>query len=415
MVSKYTDTLDKLRFTDTEKADMVDQLLAAAQSLDGVQGAGQPGQQVVGESRAQQAAGEQQVVGESRAQNPLGSSQNYVAVAGRPGASRRRQARSFRSIAAAVAVVCVLVAGGGIAYATGGFVTLAQAFDDIFNGPPAKTEVADKIGHPVDAVATSNGITVSADAVIGDASHLAIVFSVVRDDGEPFEVGQPIARDGSSQELLPCMFRTQDTNIGLDIFNGMRGSSYFYDADPSDAAIQMVEQMEFSGEGNLVGRSARVNLRDLVFIGETEQDTRKLEGEWNLKFELNYEDSTRAFPAGQAFDLNGLDAVVESVTVSPIAFTIKYAASPVMPSTREESGRASEESVAIGNQYFDIGTVVFRMADGSTVTQGANMGGSARHDADVSHCETGFFFERIIDPDEVVAIELCGMTIADDQ
>ena len=397
MASKYTETMDNLRFSENEKAELVERLIASAD-----------GQEAHGPQVRQ---GIQQDAGAHYPQSPAGAGRSHTEAARGVRAFRRKPAHGMRAAAAAVAVVCVLAAGGGIAYATGGLVTLAQAFDDIFNGPPAKTEIIDKIGHPIDATATSNGITVSADAVIGDMNHLAIVYSIAPVDGTPLDVGQPIASDDGGAGLLPCMFGGQDTTVGFDIFDGMRGSSYFYDADPTDAAIQMVEQMEFSGEGSLVGRTARVGLRDLTLIGETEQDTKVIDGEWNLRFELGYEDSSVKFPSGQAFDLNGLAATVESLAVSPIAFTVKYAVSPVMPAIDEPSGRTSDKARAATEQYFDIGTVVFRMADGSAVSQDANMGGSARHDADVSHCETGFFFDQIIDPDEIVAIDFCGETI----
>ena len=389
MGSMYNDALDNLRFSDTEKAQMVERLLAAAEGADN--------------SAAHTAEAGMPETGMPEAdvqQKPA-----LTAIEGK--APRKRTARGFKAIAAAVAVVVVLVAGGGIAYATGGLVTLQQAFDDVFNGPPARTEVADTIGHPVDAVASSNGITVSADAVIGDATHLTVVYSVVRDDGEPFDTSGDV--DGK----LAYMFRTEEVEPGFHGggFDSMLGSIYFYDANPEDPAIQMVQQMEFSGEASLIGKTARVNLRDLMQIGETEEQTQVYEGSWSLKFELNYGDSSIHFPAGQTFNLDGMTATVDSITVSPIAFTIAYTVDEAMPDFDEPSGQMSDEFSAAMDRYLDIGDVSVHLADGTVFTQGSNMGGSMARDGDVEHCETGFFFERIIDTDDVIAVTVLGTTV----
>ena len=387
MGSMYNDALDNLRFSDTEKAQMVERLLAAAESADSEDA-----------SPIETGAEISAILTAEAEPQPKPA---LTAIEGK--APRKRTARSFKAIAAAAAVVAVFVVGGGIAYATGGLVTLQQAFDDIFNGPPARTEVADKIGHPVDAVASSNGITVSADAVIGDATHLTIVYSVVRDDGEAFDTR------GDVDGRLPYMFRTEDIDAGR--FESMLGSIYFYDANPEDAAIQMVQQLEFSGNDSLVGKTARVNLRDLMRVGETEEQTVTHKGEWALKFELNYEDASIKLPAGQTFSLNGMTATVDSIMVSPIAFTVAYTVDEAMPDFDEPSGKMSDELSAAMDRYLGIGDVSVIMADGTVYTQGTNGGGSMVRDGNVEHCDTGFFFERIIDVDEVVAVTILGMTV----
>lgn len=65
--------------------------------------------------------------------------------------------------------------------------SVAAVFDGVFGGPPAKTEVADAIGRPIGAVSNSNGITITADAVIGDRNGYVLVYSVSRDNGMAFE------------------------------------------------------------------------------------------------------------------------------------------------------------------------------------------------------------------------------------
>ena len=49
--------------------------------------------------------------------------------------------------------------------------------------------------------------------------------------------------------------------------------------------------------------------------------TRRFAGTWDLKFEMNYDDTTIDLPAGFSVDYNGLSADVESVAISPIALS----------------------------------------------------------------------------------------------
>ena len=77
----------------------------------------------------------------------------------------RRPVRRIALIAAAA----VLVLAVGPAGATGILRSAAEVFSPLFGGAPAQTEIIDKIGYPVGASDTDNGVTVTADAVMGDA------------------------------------------------------------------------------------------------------------------------------------------------------------------------------------------------------------------------------------------------------
>ena len=87
-----------------------------------------------------------------------------------------------RYLAAAAAVLVLAV---GTAGATGILRSAAEVFSPLFGGAPAQTEIIDKIGYPVGASDTDNGVTVTADAVMGDAYNAAVVFTFRTDDGSP--------------------------------------------------------------------------------------------------------------------------------------------------------------------------------------------------------------------------------------
>ena len=129
---------------------------------------------------------------------------NLVAAQGAshaPAASATRQARErtlvrarvggkrrWQAVAAAAAAVGVLAVLGGAAYASGALMTMAEAVDAAFTGAPAPTEIVDKVGRPVGAGASSNGVTVTAEAIFGDRENYAIVYSIAKDDGTAFDL-----------------------------------------------------------------------------------------------------------------------------------------------------------------------------------------------------------------------------------
>ena len=234
----YKAELNQLRFTPEEKASMTERLLSAAQKTGSVQ---------------------------------------------KP---RRRWKRS--AVAAVAAVACLCVGAGAV-----GVTKLASdTFSPVFGS--AETEIVDKIGHPIGASATAGGVTITADAIIGDKHHYAIAYTIEKNDGSAFDFDVN-ATVGNG--VLPLTFEQQDTNIGL--MGGSHGSSYFYDADPSDNAIQFVEECEV--DGNLpAGGAVKAVFRNLYTYPNGDYENRRLlaEGKWVLKFDLDFEDTSVALRAG---------------------------------------------------------------------------------------------------------------------
>ncbi|MDD6602245.1 MAG: hypothetical protein PUE82_07205, partial [Parafannyhessea umbonata] len=72
---------------------------------------------------------------------------------GKAAGARRRPRFAVAAVAAGLALA---VGMGGYAYASGQLVSVASAFDDVFLGSTAPTTVRNKVGRPVDAVATSD-------------------------------------------------------------------------------------------------------------------------------------------------------------------------------------------------------------------------------------------------------------------
>lgn len=332
---------------------------------------------------------------------------------GRKAASRaQRPGRWSRPTrVAAAALVAALALGGGGAYASGSLVSLSNAVDDLFGAAPASTEVVNSVGHPIGALASSGGISISADAIIGDAHNYMVVYSIAKDDGTPFK-----NLEATDQGFLTC-FAFDSFNTSLDVsWSGSNGSSYFYDADPSDPAIQYVETTSIHGDESIAGSVMHSKFKNLLVFDKPIDrggSAETIEGEWNLKFDLEYEDSSVALTSDAPINLYGYDMRLDSASISPIALHFEYVVDRPVDWTTKESGRQSEEDVKLADELLDIPQIVVTLADGSTIEGKATGGGSIDSgEAGKAVCETNVFFDRIVDLDEVVSVSIGGTELS---
>lgn len=313
-------------------------------------------------------------------------------------------------IAAAVAAVVFAAAlgAGGIAYASGVRIGVLGLVDDVFNGAPANTEVVSKIGRPIGASAHANGVTITADAVIGDAQNYVIVYSISRDDGKPIT---EVKADEYGN--LPLKFGGQTTWVhGVW---GANGSSHFYDSDPSDNSIQYVEEMSLSTDGaSIVGQTAYASFTDLcVFDSESAQTEPVISGHWNLKFKMNYEDAAVEIPSGQVFSINGLEATMDKLSISPIALSLSYTVHEAANLPDAPSGQMPPELEARMDQLMNLGMVTITLRDGSTITFRDLGGGSSdSRDQNSTRVEKSSFLPRIIDASEVSSVTIGDTTFS---
>lgn len=247
-----------------------------------------------------------------------------------------RPTRRSRALVIAAAAAVLALAVGCTAYLAGAFVSLEDFAEDLFGGAPSQTEVIDKIGRPIGASAVSNGVAITADAVIGDNEHCVAVFSIARTDGMPIE-GVDTILDKSFTTVFTGaqLFRVGNTKVGPEYC--------FYDADPSDNSVQCIVKMtSFIGGDSFIGKIMHVELGDLA-TGEMTADGKTtlpslqtvIEGSWDMSFPLNYEDASIELSAGQRTKLDGIDVAIDSVVLSPIAIVVEYTADePLM--TKDE-------------------------------------------------------------------------------
>lgn len=319
----------------------------------------------------------------------------------------RRRVRRLPRIAV-IGVAAALALGVG-ASATGVLKTAGEAFAGVF-GPTADTEIIDKIGRPVGASDTDNGVTVTADAIIGDKYHYAVTYSIAKEDGTAFDID---LTDIVGTNLLPMGFADWDTSL-MGYFGGAHGGSYFYDADPADNAIQYVETREIS-DGEVRGHAVRAKFSDLCVYAENdagELERRVIaEGDWSLKFNLDFEDASVSLPAGQTFELNGMNAVIDEITLSPLALRVDYTVdSAVQWDENAQSGRQSEHDSAQMHKYFESVQILVNRKDGASIDL-SNAGGSIGPEGGKTVCQKGDIFTEIIPIEEIASLTVAGMEI----
>ena len=321
--------------------------------------------------------------------------------------SRRRRRLPFAAVAAGIAIALSV---GGIAYATGALVSVQDFASQLFGGSNAQVEIVDRVGRPVGVAQSSNGVTISADAIIGDRTNVAVIFSISKDDGTPFEGVEPTA-DG-----FVNMLAMDDIDVSLPplAFSGATGGAYFYDADPADNSIQLVETLSYDVEGNedfsLVGRTMTAQFSSIRCFDGANEPQVIAEGSWKLRFPLAYEDTSVELPAGQAFDLDGSAATIDALTISPIALHVAYTADEHVEWVDAPSGREPEENSRLTNHLLTL-DISLVMADGTTIDMTDLGGGAIYPDGDVAHMDKNVLFDSIVDVDEVVAVTINDVTI----
>ncbi|MDM8201083.1 hypothetical protein [Allofournierella massiliensis] len=295
--------------------------------------------------------------------------------------------RRICALGAAAALAGALCLG---AAASGALKPAAQAFGAVFGTAPAQTEIIDRIGRPLDARATVDGVTVQADAIIGDTYSYAIVYSIYREDGQPITADPDPNRDGA----LALRFGDWDTDVGH--MGGMHGTAWFFDEDPADNAVQFVQLL--TADAPLEPGTATVRLTDLK-QGIGEDAALLAEGSWELRFDFAFEDSSLELPGGQSFTVNGASAVLNSVAVSPLSLRIDYTV---------ETGLSSSSGTADSTPTPQ--PVFLTLTDGSRIDL-TGFGGGVRPEGDSLRCELSGVFDQIFPLDTIESITIGEVTL----
>ena len=315
----------------------------------------------------------------------------------------RRPKRRWARVAAGLALALVLGGGGTVAVAAGVLPNPADVLSDVFGGAPAQTELLNEVGRPIGASATSNGVTVTAEAVVGDRSNFTVVYDVEFDDPSVLEGIEP-GEDGT----LPLV---AEAARYVDGVNGGGGGSWFFDADPGDGTIQYAETMGFTtwnGAG-IIGRTMRFSMREIRAYDAEGGYTTLVTGNWSLKFEMNYVDTTVDLPAGQETTWQGADVTIDAVAVSSVGVTVDYTIERQIgdlgPSDRLSDEARAKQDAVLGLPV----TVAF--ADGTTF-DATNANTHAEEQDDGTNVVTKTVtYDRIVAAGDIVSVAVGDVEI----
>lgn len=231
----------------------------------------------------------------------------------------RHPVRTVARIAAVTAVLAIVIGGAGTAVATGILPLPSDMLSDIFDGPASQTEIIDRIGRPVGASCSNNGVTVTADAIMGDKDMVTIAYTLTFDDPAALK---KLSEPGENGTIAGSV----DGNVYVDGEHGGQGQSWLIDKNPNDSSIQYFAQFSVESPG-LMGRTVRTHINSLVVprAGKELPEYKKiLTGPWDLKFQLNYEDTSVTIPAPKSVNFNGTKATIQEATVSCVGVSVRY-------------------------------------------------------------------------------------------
>lgn len=231
----------------------------------------------------------------------------------------RHPVRTVARIAAVTAVLAIVIGGAGTAMATGVLPLPSDMLSDIFDGPASQTEIIDRIGRPVGASCSNNGVTVTADAIMGDKDMVTIAYTLTFDDPAALK---KLSEPGENGTIAGSV----DGNVYVDGEHGGQGQSWLIDKNPNDSSIQYFAQFSVESPG-LMGRTVRTHINSLVVprAGKELPEYKKiLTGPWDLKFQLNYEDTSVTIPAPKSVNFNGTKTTIQEATVSCVGVSVRY-------------------------------------------------------------------------------------------
>ena len=321
------------------------------------------------------------------------------AAASAAGKTAKRRRPVLRTALIAAVMVVVLAVGSS---AAGILPAPVDVFAPLFGGAVAQTEVIDKIGRPIGASDSCNGITISADAIMGDEYNAVIVYTLRRDDGERF---LPADKDLDASYLMMGGFGGSSWVQG-----GSHGGAWFVDQDPEDNLIQLVETA--SSDVAMTRGTARVEFEDLTYWNDKTGEAEVLySGKWNFRFEVNYEDCSVRLGSGETFSQDGLTFTVNAVSVSPIAVKVDYTADAAVQWSNSGSGQQDPEDARQTQRYLENIEILLTKTDGTVIDLSNSGGGiSPDYEAGVSHCTKGEVLAEIIPLEDMASISVGGVT-----
>lgn len=266
--------------------------------------------------------------------------------------------KPFSKVAVIAATMCFATV---TAYATGVFQSAADIFAPMFGGSESQAEIIGQMGHVLPpsssggvveaSSSTSNGITISAKAVLGDSKNLCIIYDIKNEDGTQINLPDGVSADSL---FTGSIFDNNETFIpgtqlpktaGDDLSSS--GSRYF--KEDENGGLQFIERI--TTEGKIpVGETVTAGFRVIEYVipkGESFEVKTLAEGDWNLEYTLDYQDLSRVYSVNKTNEIDEYTYNIESLVISPLSFELKYVVDGEMEYKEIDAADVKEEDFFI--------------------------------------------------------------------
>lgn len=314
----------------------------------------------------------------------------------------KRSPRMTRTLLAAAVLCAALTITVG---AAGGLESAAEAFRNLFELDPVKTEIVNKIGRPVGASDTHDGLTVTADAIMGDRYNVCIVYTLSNEDGTPLDALQ----NGEKLRLsfgMPGAMGAFEGRLGGS--QGGHGNCEFRDFVPGDGKIQYVEYLSANEEMDPEKEKITVHFKNLYMQVQDEWTVLK-KGDWKLKLALCYEDLSMELAQNEKKDFAWEDVCgsVKTLQISPLGIYMEYETDLALNVQIAELSEEEKQQLysRMGQQYQV--PVQIKKRDGTVLRQQDLMlGGSLVPDGEKTVCIRSGQFDEILPLEEIESVSI---------
>ncbi len=284
-----------------------------------------------------------------------------------------------------VLIAAVIAAALCAACASGALQAAVQAFGLFLGHQPEQTQVLGEMAQPIGASVTDNGVTLTVDAVLGDANSYAILYTLSRDDGGPLFPGL------DEQAVLSLTdFRFDDNLTTTDpesMEDAMKDREWvggggwgpeFANILPGDNAVHFIEMSHWPALDGMRGPATATftNIRAKTVSLEIPEEELGIEGNWTVDFQIDYKDASRYLPTGQVFhggEDHVLTGTIQAFRISPLSLRIEYTAvfdEETLIAQYPDDPRSATESLDewLDNREIDIMTdlcVIITFQDGT--------------------------------------------------
>ena len=302
---------------------------------------------------------------------------------------KNRKIFGMRPLAAAVCG-CMLLAliGGSSVYA---LKPVYGLFSKVFQISDHTRETADRMGRTIGDSVTSDGVTVTAEGILRDAHHYAVVLSVARQDGKKFT-------DKADGKELTFGFR--------DLEDGTKaswGESFSYDENSDDSAIQIAYLQSYTEK---IPETLDIRLTDFVSFNilESVEEKTIAKGTWKFHLSLPSEESSVLIAKDKTVNMKSAggeaEIVLNEIWVSPIGFSFTV--------SRKEDDKISLQKF---ERVVENGEWKLELKDGTFVDFYGGTAVTEKKDGRDYWVSAGTFDKRIIPANEMKSIHINNIEI----